>query len=85
MKFKIGDKVVFIHNTNIAYAWKLCDYSTYIISDYAIDNYSTIHYSVDNLNNNTYSSWYNEKDFVTLKEYRKLKLNKLLYVSKFNK
>jgi len=77
MKFNVGDKVVFIHSTNTVYAWKLCKYYTYIILEKYFDNYNSSYYVVKD-SNGTESSWYNEKDFVSLKEYRKMKLNKLI-------
>ena len=83
MKYKIGERVVFIKKSNKENAWDLNNYEIYTISDYAYNNISNNDYVV---NKNYYgvwdkdgseSTWYDEIDFIGLKEYRKIKLEKI--------
>jgi len=69
-----GDKVVFIRNPDIFYLWDLVDYNTYIIDEKLTYN-GEIYYSVRD-NRLTETSWFQGNDFVSIKEYRKLKLKK---------
>jgi len=80
-KFKKGQKVVFINKSKREYAWPLMEYKEYKIEGLATDfedfsNKKTYYYSVS-YDANSWSSWYLEEDFIDLKKYRKLKLEKL--------
>jgi len=77
MQLKKGDKVFFIGN-NSKYSLKLNKYEEYEISDFAYENdqFRDFYYGVKD-KNGTESTWYVEEDFIELKEYRKLKLQKL--------
>ena len=82
MRFKKGDKVFFIGDDELKYAWKLDKNEEYEICDmaYKDEHFIEFRYGVKPTNKNTTwttSTWYNEEDFITLKEYRKLKLQKL--------
>jgi len=75
MNFKINDKVIFIGN-NDKYTWKLTKFKIYTITNRAFYKYSDkIQYAVKN--DNCASCWYDETDFINLKEFRKLKLNNI--------
>lgn len=78
MKYKIGDTVIFISKPDKYHSWELENYKKYTIVNRAFYKYDpdTYHYAVDN-NNGTQTSWYDEEDFITLKEFRKIKLEKL--------
>jgi len=82
MQFKKGDKVFYIGGDDFKYAWKLNKNEEYEICDMAYKDIkcSEFRYGVKPTNKNATwatSTWYNEEDFITLKEYRKLKLLKL--------
>jgi hypothetical protein len=77
MKYKIGEKVVFLKKYHEEDAWPLIDYEEYQISDKSFDSMGIeIFYGVKH-KNGTRTTWYNEMDFIGLKEYRKLKLKKI--------
>lgn len=77
MKYRIGDKVIFIKKSYKEDAWKLNNFEEYTITDRAFDNmgidtfYGVCH------KDGTSSTWYLEEDFISLKEYRKFKIKKL--------
>jgi len=78
MKFHVGDNVIFINNSKNIYGWNLKEYKTYKIYGYSYrysDNLSDILYSVKF--GTTIQSWYLECDFMSIKEYRKLKIKML--------
>ena len=78
MKYKIGDKVIFV-TSDKEYAWPLNNYEKYEITLSAQSpdhNDKTVYYAVKN-KKNIESTWYMEDNFITIQEYRKLKLNKL--------
>lgn len=74
MKFKKGDKVIFIGQSNKRYAWELEKGKVYTVETKAADEFET-YISVSY--GTTRSSWYIESDFVSLNEARKLKLIEL--------
>jgi len=74
MKYHVGDNVVFINNSKNAYDWNITEYKIYKIYGYSIHK-SQIVYSVKF--GTTIQSWYSECDFMSLKEYRKLKIEKI--------
>lgn len=74
MKYKIGEKVVFIKKSSKEDSWSLNDYEEYIISNISYD--TIIWYGVKHKNGSE-TTWYREMDFIGLKEYRKLKLEKI--------
>lgn len=78
MKFKTDEKVVFI-GENDEGKWKLTKYETYVVVNHAFENLNpiTMYCSVSNLKRTKESSWYDEEMFISLKEFRKLKLEKL--------
>jgi len=77
MSHKIGDKVIFIKRSYKEYAWELNDFDEFEITDKAFDKMGIdTYYGVKDKNGN-YSSWYLETDFKTVKELRKLKLQKI--------
>ena len=83
MKYKIGDKVIFIKKSLKEDSWKLNNYEEYIITEHSFNkhyhyNYEayTNYYGVKHINGSE-SSWYDEIDFTTIKEYRELKLKKI--------
>lgn len=70
--FKIGDKVVCIDDENFKVNLKLIKYKVYIVTD--INNISNnINIVVNNEN-----FGYDPKRFVTLKEFRNMKMNKIM-------
>ena len=77
MQFKKGDKVFFIGD-NSKYAWKLNKYEEYEISDFAYDNdqFADFYYGVKH-KDGTESTWYSENAFITIKQLRKEKLERL--------
>ena len=83
MKYKIGEKVVFIKKSYKSDSWKLNNYEEYIITEHAFNKYYTddynayTHYYGVRHKNGSETTWYDEMDFVSLKEYRKLKLKKI--------
>jgi hypothetical protein len=78
MKFKIGDKVVFIQQSYKEYAWKLNEHETYTVSNLAFSTYEVENYiAVKNYKGQEESTWYLEKDFMKIKELRKQKLTKI--------
>lgn len=77
MKYQIGDTVIFITVPNMKYSWKLNDYDEYIINKIAYGSEpEQVVYGVKD-KYNTETTWFTEDTFVTLKEYRKIKLNKI--------
>jgi len=80
MKFNIGDNVIFINNSKTIYAWDLVDYKIYKIENFSIRS-SEFMYSVSDNDSNTTQSWYFECDFISLQEYRKIKLNEIKQLS----
>lgn len=76
--YEIGDKVIFIENLEKEHSWKLDNYELYTISRIAYDPYNKYQkiYGVRDYQGYTIT-WFDEDDFITLTEYRKLKLNKL--------
>lgn len=74
MKYKIGDKVIFIKESYEEDSWKLINYNLYQIS--RVFTYINTLYAVKN-NKGKETAWYNERDFISLKEYRKQKLKKI--------
>ena len=74
MKYHIGDKVVFVNNSKTIYEWTITEYKFYKIYGYS-NHISGVVYSVKF--GTTIQSWYRECDFMSLKEYRKLKIEKL--------
>ena len=83
MKFKVNDKVIFKHISNKIYAWVLNNGETYTISNAAFDKTGEMFYGVTNINGNT-STWYLEKDFVSLKKSRIDKLKKIRFINLVN-
>ena len=77
MKYKIGDKVVFIKKSHKEYACPLNDYEEYIINNRAFDKMGIDMYYGVKHKNGTETTWYDENDFIGLKEYRKKKLEKI--------
>jgi hypothetical protein len=83
MKYKIGDKVIFKAQPYKQYAWKLNDYEIYTIIKKAFSDENTTHYKPnteyygvkDKFGSET--TWFEYDDFITLKRYRKLKIQKL--------
>ena len=77
MKFRKGDKVFFIGD-NSKYSWKLNKYEEYEICgmSYKNDQFVEFYYGVKN-KKGTETTWYEEEDFITIKQLRKLKLDKL--------
>jgi hypothetical protein len=76
MKYKIGDKVVFFKKSYKEDAWPLNDYEEYTINNRAFDKMGIMYYGVKH-KNGAETTWYDEKDFIGLKEYRKKKLEKI--------
>ena len=77
MKYKIGDKVVFIKKASSKEdAWPLVDYEEYIITHRSSD-INTCYGVKSKEKYGDYSTWYEEQDFIGLKEYRKLKLERI--------
>lgn len=74
MKYHVGDKVVFINNSKTIYEWTITEYKIYKIYGYSTHT-SGVVYSVKF--GSTIQSWYLECDFMSLIEYRKLKIEKL--------
>lgn len=90
-EYKIGDKVFFIKQPNKSYAWLLNDYEEYTIcnSSYELidiidgvkDVYKNVvikKYGVKNKKGNIETTWFDANDFITLKEYRKIKIKNLM-------
>ena len=83
MKYKIGDKVVFLKISHEEDAWPLNDYEEYIVVNKSYSGDEEYHYEPKTHyygvkhKDGTESTWYNEMDFIGLKEYRKLKLEKI--------
>ncbi len=91
MKYKIGEKVIFLKKSSKEDGWPLNNYEEYIIteSSYSGDRRYPYHHDNDYTPNTYYygvkskekygstSTWYEEQDFIGLKEYRKLKLEKI--------
>jgi hypothetical protein len=75
MGYKIGERVIFMSQPKKEYGWKLKDFEEYIICNRAFDEIE--YYTVRNISGSEETSWFEEDDFLTLKEYRKLKLKKL--------
>lgn len=83
MKYKIGDRVIFKTNQYKQYSWKLNDFEEYTITNRAFSadmssDYkpNVIYYEVQD-KYGTKTSWFENDDFLTLKKYRKLKLQKI--------
>lgn len=77
MKFKNDDRVIFYPKLNKTYSWKLDDFEEYtIINNYHDNNINKSFYIVKD-HKDTQISWFEEEDFITKKEYRKLKLKNL--------
>lgn len=76
MKYKIGDKVIFFKNSTKIDAWPLINYEEYEIINRAFNDFGTAFYGVKDKKGQE-STWYLEKDFLSLKEVRRLKINKL--------
>lgn len=74
-KNKIGDKVIYIGD-KIQYMWKLEHGETYVISGFALDVKGGLMYSLTHKDGSK-SSWYSKDDFISLSEYRKVKLEKI--------
>ena len=88
MKYKIGDKVIFIKKSSKEDAWPLKNYEEYIVSSKSYSGEREEPYHKKDYTPNTYyygvkckngseSTWYDEIDFIGLKEYRKLKLERI--------
>jgi len=82
MKYKIGENVIFIKKSSKEDYWKLNNYDVYTISCRSFNPYDTDTYNGNTnyygvYNKNGESTWYDESDFIGLKEYRKIKLEKL--------
>ena len=84
MKYKIGDKVVFKAQSHKQYAWKLNDYEVYEIRCTAFSNENgtdykpnTLYYGVKD-KKGTETCWFEYDDFISLKKYRKQKLQKII-------
>lgn len=77
MKYKIGDKVIFLKRSSKIDAWSLNNYEEYEIVNRAFDKTGiNVYYGVkDRIGQE--STWYIEEDFLSLKEARKIKLDKL--------
>ena len=69
IKYKIGDKIVFIGNP-VGYPWNLNKYEQYEIINKAFDKTGKGFYGV-------IDTWYAEEDFISIKELRREKLAKL--------
>ena len=79
MKFRKNDKVVYIDKlpmTENYKGWQLNKYETYEISNMACNKQGDIFYAVKDKKGNE-TTWFDECDFIGLKEYRKLKIQKL--------
>ena len=85
MKYKIGEKVVFLKKSHKEDSWPLNIYEEYIITvhSYSGDEEYNHHYT-PRINyygvkhkNNSETTWYDEIDFIGIKEYRKIKLKKI--------
>jgi len=79
MRFKKGDKVVYIDRlpmTDEYKGWQLNKYETYEVINIACNKQGEIFYGVKD-KKGTETTWFSEEDFIELKEYRKLKLEKL--------
>ncbi len=76
-KFKIGDKVVYIGFSEDN-SWKLIRNKIYSIDNRAFEirKDTGMFYSVTD-DKDVHTSWYKEKDFISIIEARKLKLDKL--------
>ena len=83
MKYKIGEKVIFLKKSYKNDSWKLNKYEEYVITEHSFNKYYTddynayTHYYGVKQKNGSESTWYDEMDFIGLKEYRKLKLKKI--------
>ena len=77
MKFKINDKVFFFKRSYKEYAWELNENEEYTITNVSFDRMGIDTYYGVKHKNGTESTWYLERDFITTKEYRKLKLMKI--------
>ena len=85
MKYKIGDKVIFKAQTDKVYAWKLDNYKEYIIVNKAFSDENstdykpnTTYYGVSDRKGTQGTCWFEAEDFITLKKYRKQKLQKII-------
>lgn len=77
MKYKIGDKVIFLKRSSKIDAWPLNNYEEYEIVNRAFDNSGTnVFYGVEDRKGQG-STWYLEEDFLSLIEARKIKLDKI--------
>ncbi len=79
MKFKTGEKVVFIGSNDTILAWKLNVYETYIVTNHAFNKHepTTMFVSVSNLERTKNISWFAEDLFISLVDCRKMKLEKI--------
>jgi len=82
MKYKIGDKVIYIGIPNNKHSWELNMLETYeiekVIFDTGLntnDNYN-IYYSVIH-KDNIVTCWYLEENFISIVKARKIKLEKI--------
>lgn len=77
MKYRIGDKVMFLKRSEKIDAWPLNNYEEYEIVNRAFDDTGiNVFYGVEDKKGQG-SSWYIEEDLLSLKEARKIKLDKL--------
>jgi hypothetical protein len=82
MKFKVGDKAIYIGFNDGIYerpnAWKLERLKEYTIDNCAFEmNKDTgMFYAVSD-DKGTHTSWYKEKDFISIVEARKKKLEQI--------
>ena len=83
MKYKKGDKVIFIKKSSKEDSWRLNNYEEYEITNIAHNVSSTSYNIIEGYyygvkhKDDSETTWYEENDFITIQEYRKLKLNKL--------
>jgi hypothetical protein len=78
MKFKTGEHIVFI-GSQAQINWMLVINDTYIVRNHAFDyDAADMFVSVSPITQPTSeTSWYNEDLFLSLREFRKMKLNQI--------
>lgn len=84
MVYKVNDRVYFKYRTHIKYAWELNTNEEYVISSTAFATGNSLdfkigktYYEVTNKKGNS-TSWFRYEDLMTVKEYRKEKLKKIM-------
>lgn len=77
MKYKKGDKVFFVKIPNKIYSWILKENIVYEIESFAFDPLTCLDRIKVKHTNNCTTCWFEEEDFISIKELRKQKINKI--------